>query len=129
MKLPPEPYAHIPSRDRIKLQSYVPEADKDLLMLVIPDRNIYALLLNHALRRTVEFINANKLGYNPADQQRLLTFIINGRESAPTTPSDGLREHPTPRPARKAVPRNGTRGAKDVGTAPKDVAHQPPVVR
>ena len=117
MKLPPDPYADLPTKSRVKLQSYVPEADKDRLMLVIPNRDLYTLLINHALRRTVAFINTNELSYaNPGDADRLLQFVIEGTDSA----SDGLHKHPTTRTPRDAVPRDDTRKSTRVRAASKN---------
>ena len=92
MKLPPDPYAALPTAARVKLQAYVPEADKDQLMVVIPNRDLYTLLINHALKRTVAFIKSNQLSYsNPGDAERLLAYIINGVD----TTSNGLHKHTT----------------------------------
>lgn len=117
MKLPPDPYADLPTKSRVKLQSYVPEADKDRLMLVIPNRDLYTLLINHALRRTVAFINDNSLSYtNPGDADRLLQYVIEGTDSA----GDGLHKHPTTRTPRDAVPRDDTRKSTRVRAASKN---------
>ena len=75
MKLPPFPYGNNPST-LVKLQARVSDTDKDLLMTVIPDRNLFTLFLQHALKRTADFIRANDLDFNhPGDQQRLLDYI------------------------------------------------------
>ena len=117
MKLPPDPYADLPTKSRVKLQSYVPEADKDRLMLVIPNRDLYTLLINHALRRTVAFINTNALSYtNPGDADRLLQYIIEGTDSA----RDGLHQRPAARPAGDPVSRNDTRKSARVRAASKN---------
>jgi hypothetical protein len=105
LTLPPSPYAALKSADMDKLQAYVCPTDKGLLMTVIPDRNLYTLLLTHALKRTADFIRTNDLSFdNDSDQSRLLHFIVNGSDLPPvvTAPSgDRLRKSPTPRAARK----------------------------
>jgi hypothetical protein len=103
MKLPDDPYSSFKSTDKVKLQAYVAQADKDLLMTVLPDRNLYTLLLTHALKRAADLIRNNNLEYsNVADQQRLLNFILTGID-------DGLRK-PTPaRAPRKAAARDDAR--------------------
>ena len=103
MNLPPSPYAHLKSADMDKLQAYVDPTDKGLLMTVIPDRNLYALLLTHALKRTADFIRTHDLSFdNEPDQSRLLHFIVTGTDiSAAVKTDDGLRKRPSPRAPRK----------------------------
>jgi hypothetical protein len=105
MNLPPSPYAHLKSAEMDKLQAYVDPTDKGLLMTVIPDRNLYTLLLTHALKRTADFIRTHDLSFdNEPDQSRLLHFIVTGTDIAPVAPvkaDDGLRKRPTARSARK----------------------------
>lgn len=103
MNLPPSPYAHLKSADMDKLQAYVDPTDKGLLMTVIPDRNLYTLLLTHALKRTADFIRTHDLSFdNEPDQSRLLHFIVTGTDiSAAVKTDDGLRKRPSPRAPRK----------------------------
>jgi hypothetical protein len=105
MNLPPSPYAHLKSADMDKLQAYVDPTDKGLLMTVIPDRNLYTLLLTHALKRTADFIRTHDLSFdNEPDQSRLLHFIVTGTDIAPVAPvkaDDGLRKRPAARTPRK----------------------------
>ena len=116
MKLPPDPYADLPTKSRVKLQSYVPEADKDRLMLVIPNRDLYTLLINHALRRTVAFINDNNLSYsNPGDAERLLGYITNGLDPA----GDRLHEHSATRTPRDSISHDVARKPKGVRATSK----------
>lgn len=102
MNLPPSPYAHLKSADMDKLQAYVDPTDKGLLMTVIPDRNLYTLLLTHALKRTADFIRTHDLSFdNEPDQSRLLQYIITGTDIAAVKTDDGLRKRPTARTPRK----------------------------
>jgi len=105
MNLPPSPYAHLKSAEMDKLQAYVDPTDKGLLMTVIPDRNLYTLLLTHALKRTADFIRTHDLSFdNDPDQSRPLHFTVTGTDIAPVAPvkaDDGLRKRPTPRSPRK----------------------------
>ena len=103
MNLPPSPYAHLKSADMDKLQAYVDPTDKGLLMTVIPDRNLYTLLLTHALKRTADFIRTHDLSFdNEPDQSRLLHFLVTGTDiSAAVKTDDGLRKRPSPRAPRK----------------------------
>jgi len=105
LTLPPSPYASLKSADMDKLQAYVDPVDKGLLMTVIPDRNLYTLLLTHALKRTADFIRTHNLAFeNDSDQSRLLHFIVTGTDLPviPTPPVDRLRKSPAARAARKA---------------------------
>jgi hypothetical protein len=117
MKLPPDPYGDVPTKNRVKLQSYVPETEKDRLMLVIPNRDLYTLLINHALKRTVKFITDNNLNYStPGDAERLLEYIT--RDYVPTPATDnGLRELTPTRSSGDTISRNATRAAARVRTA------------
>jgi len=106
MNLPPSPYAHLKSADMDKLQAYVDPTDKGLLMTVIPDRNLYTLLLTHALKRTADFIRTHDLSFdNESDQSRLLNFILTGTDIVPVIvpvkADDGLRKRPAARSPRK----------------------------
>ena len=103
MNLPDSPYAHLKSADMDKLQAYVDPTDKGLLMTVIPDRNLYTLLLTHALKRTADFIRTHDLSFdNEPDQSRLLHFIVTGTDiPAAVKTDDGLRKRPSPRAPRK----------------------------
>jgi len=104
LTLPPSPYSSLKSADMDKLQAYVDPVDKGLLMTVIPDRNLYTLLLTHALKRTADFIRTHDLSFdNDADQSRLLQFIITGSDPVVSSPKadDGLRKRPTARSPRK----------------------------
>jgi len=104
MNLPDDPYSHLKADQKVKFQAYVDQSDKDILMTVIPNRNLYTLLLTHSLKRTADFIRTNNLEYsNVQHQQRLLHFVLNGCD----LPSDdGLRKRTTPRASRKADARN-----------------------
>ena len=103
MNLPDSPYANLKSADMDKLQAYVDPTDKGLLMTVIPDRNLYTLLLTHALKRTADFIRTHDLSIdNEPDQSRLLHFIVTGTDiSAAVKTDDGLRKRSSPRAPRK----------------------------
>lgn len=130
MTLPPDPYSSIPTKDRVKLQSYVPADEKDLLMTVLPNRDLYTLLNNHALKRTADFIRRNALTYCPADQKRLLDFVIRGFDSAEVTGSaNGLREHSTTRTPGDTVPRDATRSTTRVRRTVKGGEDKPANVR
>lgn len=130
LKLPKDPYSTVPTKERVKLQSYVTGNHKDRLMLVCPDRNLYTLLINHALRRAVEFIDTHNLAYNPVDQQRLIDFIVTGADAygSVATAEDGLRQHTTPCAPRDAVSRNVTGGPAELPAAHQDPANLVPVV-
>ena len=79
MTLPPTLYKSVPVS---KSGAYVGDADKDLIMTVIPDRNLYTLLIQHAFKRTADFIRAHDLEYtNPGDQERLLAFITSDHQA------------------------------------------------
>ena len=105
LTLPPSPYASLKSADMDKLQAYVDPVDKGLLMTVIPDRNLYTLLLTHALKRTADFIRTHNLAFeNDSDQSRLLHFIVTGTDlpvAIPVPAVDRLRKSPAARAARK----------------------------
>ena len=109
--LPDDPDSHLKADQKVKLQAYVLEDDKALLMTVIPNRNLYTLLLTHSVKRTADFIRTHNLDYaNDADQTRLLAFIITGRDpndavSFAAAP-DGLRKRPATRAPRKADARD-----------------------
>jgi len=109
MNLPDDPYAHLKADQKVKLQAYVDQGDKDILMTVIPNRNLYTLLLTYNLKRTADFVRTNNLEYsNVTDQQRLLHYVIHGCD----IPSeDGLRKRATPRAPRKAAARNDAGGS------------------
>lgn len=115
LTLPPDPYSHLKSTDKVKLQCYVCPRDKGELMTVIPNRDLYTLLITHSLQRAANFIRTNNLSFdNDADQSRLLQFILTGIDPVAAgpvspTPEDGLRKRATPRPSRKADARDDAR--------------------
>lgn len=74
MKLPAFPYGN-DKKTLVKFQALVSDQDKDLLMTIIPDRNLYTLFIQHALKRTADYIRYHDLEYNPNDQLMLLEFI------------------------------------------------------
>jgi hypothetical protein len=117
MRLPPEPYAHLKATDKVKLQSYVTSEDKDLLMTIVPNRDLYILLANSALKRTVDFIKKNGLQYNPTDAQRLINFIVTGYDVTTVNTAsvgqaqDGLRKPTLARTSRRANARDDSGAA------------------
>jgi hypothetical protein len=108
MNLPDDPYSHLKATEKVKFQAYVDQADKEILMTVIPNRNLYTLLLTHCIKRAADFVRSNNLEYsNVQHQQRLLHFVINGCD----IPSeDGVRKRATPRAPRKANARDDAGG-------------------
>jgi hypothetical protein len=45
-------------------------------MTVIPDRGLYTLLIQHAIKRTADFIRAHELEYiNPDHQSALIAYV------------------------------------------------------
>jgi hypothetical protein len=66
------------------MQAMVSDKDKDLLMTVIPDRGLYTLVIQHALKRTADYIRINSLTFASTDDQRdLLAYV--------THPCDSIR--------------------------------------
>lgn len=108
MNLPPDPYSHLKATDKVKFQAYVDSADKDILMTVIPNRNLYTLLLTHCVKRAADFVRTNNLEYsNESHRTRLLHFVINGCDiPADASAEPGLRKRTTTRTPRSAPARN-----------------------
>jgi len=102
--LPEDPYCKLKANEKVKLQAYVLEQDKALLMTVIPNRNLYTILLTHALKRAADFVRTHNLEFaNDSDQARLLAYIITGNDPVA---GDGLRKRTPTRAPRKADARD-----------------------
>jgi len=123
-----DPYPDSKSTEKVRIQAYVPQEVKDAISLVIPDRHIHTILLNHAIKRTVEFIRANNLKYDTADQQRLTFFIEHGYDNYPTTTDNIVREYPTLRPSGNPVSRTTTRRTTKSRSTPQNTSDITPVV-
>lgn len=119
MNLPPPPYDDTIAL--VKIQALVSDKDKDLLMTVIPDRGLYTLLIQHALKRTADFIRHHDLEYsNPEDQLVLAKFITCSHEDY-----DTVRGPATPRAFGKAVTRDvsgRTEGLRGSSTSVSDLS-------
>lgn len=116
-------YSSAPAHLRcVKIVARVSESDKNLLMTVIPNRGLHNLLIQHALKRTADFIRDHQLDYTQPDSAtKLLAFVTQAYEP--------VRDDAVARPAGKTNARNGGRGAKAVRATPKNPSHVAPVLR
>ena len=93
MKLPVLPYDN-DHEALVKIQALVGDADKDLLMTVIPDRGLYTLLLQHVIQRTADFIRHHDLEYGrDGDAQKLLDYITENPFRRPAADSPTGQTH------------------------------------
>jgi hypothetical protein len=79
------PYRDLPEQPlnphddyQTRLQGVVSYKDKMLLMSVIPDRGIFTLLLQQAIKTTAEYVRTNNLSYGPDATAQLLSFVLGG---------------------------------------------------
>jgi hypothetical protein len=70
----------------VKFQGMVSHNDKQLLVTVLPDRTLFTLLLQQAIKQTADYVRTNNLTYSPESTRQLLTFICGGPFTCPPRP-------------------------------------------
>lgn len=127
MTLPPAPYDSLvtdkdsawattsPTLRTAKISGRVLDSDKSLIMTVLPDRGIYNLLIQHAIKRTADFVRDNGLQYSSeADQCRLLDFITGRTHLIPTKSQDPIRDSTAARALGNPTTRDVPGGTKSI---------------
>lgn len=105
------PYRNVDTDKCSRIQGDVSTIDKNTILSAVPDRGVYNLLIQSAVKRTADFIRDNHINYyDSTDQSRVIDFICHGTDQ---------------RVDRTAVAHVDTRAATGVHDAPKTTRRKP----
>jgi len=75
------PYRNVDTDKCSRIQGDVSTIDKNTILSAVPDRGVYNLVIQCAVKRIADFIRTNNINYyDPVDQSRVIDFICHGTD-------------------------------------------------